>query len=328
MSIPNWKESFFQIFRKIPPLNLSSALSHTILVAGTGRSGTTWLAQILNHNNSFRQIFEPFHPDNVAKADQVLGRKKFLPPQTRTTEPHTFIQDVLQGKISTPWTNRINKKLLSSRRLVKTIHGNLLLGYIHQQFPEVKQVLIIRHPLAVAYSKQKTGWWVTPEIDTLFLNQHTLVQQHLAPIQDKLSGLESSLDKIIAAWCIENFIALQTVSAGGAYLVFYEDLVHQPQKTIPQLFAHLNLPFTPDILEKAQIPSYTTRADSAVMKHKNMLTEWQGHFSSSDCDRMEEMLGWFGLDALYTRDPFPEVSSEKAGKVVPQLNVKPPIEHL
>ncbi len=34
----------------------------TILVAGTGRSGTTWLADIISEQFKSRLMFEPFHP--------------------------------------------------------------------------------------------------------------------------------------------------------------------------------------------------------------------------------------------------------------------------
>ena len=40
-------------------LDTDKRLENTVLVAGSGRSGTTWLAQILNFRKEFRMIFEP-----------------------------------------------------------------------------------------------------------------------------------------------------------------------------------------------------------------------------------------------------------------------------
>ena len=38
----------------------------TVLLAGTGRSGTTWVEKVINHRNRFRVMFEPFHQKKVA----------------------------------------------------------------------------------------------------------------------------------------------------------------------------------------------------------------------------------------------------------------------
>src|SRR5579872_4698155 len=35
---------------------------HAVLIAGSGRSGTTWLAQLVNHDHSYRYYHEPFGP--------------------------------------------------------------------------------------------------------------------------------------------------------------------------------------------------------------------------------------------------------------------------
>ena len=40
-------------------------IKHTILIAGTGRSGTTWLSDTINYKNQFRYIFEPLHSNKV-----------------------------------------------------------------------------------------------------------------------------------------------------------------------------------------------------------------------------------------------------------------------
>ena len=37
----------------------------TVLLAGTGRSGTTWAANIINYANTYRFMFEPFYPQAV-----------------------------------------------------------------------------------------------------------------------------------------------------------------------------------------------------------------------------------------------------------------------
>ena len=45
-------------------------LNDTIIVAGMGRSGTTWGVNIINHDNSYRVLFEPFSPASVVEAEE------------------------------------------------------------------------------------------------------------------------------------------------------------------------------------------------------------------------------------------------------------------
>ena len=47
----------------------------TVFLAGTGRSGTTWLAGLINHDQSYRDVFEPFHP---GKVEALGGFKSYL----------------------------------------------------------------------------------------------------------------------------------------------------------------------------------------------------------------------------------------------------------
>jgi len=54
--------------------DLSRWFSSLVFVAGTGRSGTTWLAQLLNANDQFRLIVEPFHPEFGVRVTRNLPR--------------------------------------------------------------------------------------------------------------------------------------------------------------------------------------------------------------------------------------------------------------
>ena len=36
-----------------------------VLISGSGRSGTSWLANICNYKNDFRYIFEPLNPKKI-----------------------------------------------------------------------------------------------------------------------------------------------------------------------------------------------------------------------------------------------------------------------
>lgn len=54
----------------------------TVLIAGTGRSGTTWLSGLVNHDRRYRDVFEPFNPGKV-EAFRGFRSKQYLRPGAR-----------------------------------------------------------------------------------------------------------------------------------------------------------------------------------------------------------------------------------------------------
>ena len=59
-------------------ITLRKILPHkTIILAGSARSGTTWLANIIAACRGFGIIFEPFHPREVPEAGNLPSRLYF-----------------------------------------------------------------------------------------------------------------------------------------------------------------------------------------------------------------------------------------------------------
>ena len=71
-------------------IDLNYSPSNTVLIAGSGRSGTTWLSEILNYNNDYRSIFEPFYPRICNKTgfaiNAVSGRVNDLKKANQVVE--------------------------------------------------------------------------------------------------------------------------------------------------------------------------------------------------------------------------------------------------
>ena len=118
-------------------INLNKKLENTVLLVGSGRSGTTWMSNIVNYNNQYRYIFEPFFPQKVNEVRKFKGRL-YLPPESDGGRYAQTIYDVLSGEVNNPWINSLNKRLISSKRLVKSIRANLFVNWIHTHCPEAK----------------------------------------------------------------------------------------------------------------------------------------------------------------------------------------------
>ncbi|MGI8540235.1 MAG: sulfotransferase [Rubrobacteraceae bacterium] len=216
-------------------LDLGGDHRDTILVAGSGRSGTTWLSELINRENEYRFIFEPFHPGKVAPCEPFL-RKQYLRPEDDRAIYLEAAGKILSGKIRSRWADRFNRKLLARRRLIKDIRANLLLGWTRRHFPETPIILLLRHPCAVADSRLRLGW--RDNLDEM-MSQRQLVEDHLEPLEADILAAKDPFERSIFLWCIENYIPLRQPGSEKLHIVFYENLLTDPESELASIFDFL-----------------------------------------------------------------------------------------
>ena len=68
-----------------------------IWLVGDGRSGTTWVSSLINHDGTRREMFEPFHP--------------YLIPQVAPFQPHQY----LRGGADYPAIYAVAQRIFSGR---------------------------------------------------------------------------------------------------------------------------------------------------------------------------------------------------------------------
>jgi hypothetical protein len=270
-----------------------------VLLAGSGRSGTTWLAELLTRSNRFRYLFEPLHPSRT----MPLG----LPPRPylRPAEAHTTltetVEGMLTGRIRGRWVDQYNRKAVARRRLVKDVWANLTLGWVQARHPDTKIILVLRHPLAVAESQLATGWewWTDPA--TLW-SQPALVEDHLGPWRAVFDGLTDPLRRHVATWCVENAVPLCQLAPDNVYVACYEHLAAAPERELPPLFAFAGVRWDDRALAAVARPSSVARDGKASLEHASTeLVRWTA-----------DTLAAFGLDRVYGEGPEPLVRDARA----------------
>ena len=271
---------------------------HTILLAGSARSGTTWLAEIINYDARYRYIFEPFNTTEVSLCKDFEERQ-YLSPEKKSIKFHQPIEEILNGKIRNHWADFYNVNTANAQRLVKCIRANFLLEYIHKYFPALPIVFLIRHPFAVAYSRMKLGW--RAPLASLF-QQNELLTKQLLPYQHLQKTIKTDFEKQVLFWCLENKIPLQILANQLKFkLVFYEDLVSQPEESIKDIFQFLKLDFNADILTKLDIPS----SSATLHSPKKAIGSWKENLSSTDLKQGLVILEKLGMDCFYGDQVFP-----------------------
>jgi hypothetical protein len=268
-----------------------------ILVAGAGRGGTTWVANVLAAGLHSRVLFEPFHPKVMRRVDRF-----HLYEYCRRDEPYEELQEfcslLFSGKIRDAWIDRQSERLRPASRLVKTVRATLLLDWIDRHFPHVPKILVIRHPCAVTISRMRLAWKTDRDIEPL-LAQQSLVDDFLADHVALIRSASSVEEKHAVIWCIQNLVPLAQLGPDRLHVLFYEDLVARPEATWGRVFRWLGQPFDASTLDIARRPSTTSTARSAVVQGDDPLTQWQRDLEPDQIARILDVVRGFGLDYLY-----------------------------
>jgi hypothetical protein len=278
-------------------------LERSMLIAGAGRSGTTWLADIIASQVSCRLMFEPFNSHQVPSFSQ-FHYFHYARPAQQDDRLKGFCRQILSGDIRDPWIDRQVDRLRPECRLIKEIRANLFLKWITTQFPEVPLLFIIRHPCAVVLSRMQLGWWTDADIEP-FLAQQELRRDFLDPMMGLIHDADTPEEKHAIVWCVNNLVPLRQFAATELNVVFYENLVMQPEVEIPRIFAALGRAFDDSVFAQLARPSTTTVRSSAIVSGEDRVTSWQRKLSPTQTGNVLAIVEGFGLGSLYGESAYP-----------------------
>ena len=103
-------------------------------------------------------------------------------------------------------------------------------------FPGMPIVLLLRHPCAVVASRLALGW-KDNLIETM--EQEELVEDFLLPMEAEIRAARDDFERHLFLWCIDNYVPLKQFGPGEIHLVFYENLLANPEEELRSLFGFL-----------------------------------------------------------------------------------------
>lgn len=248
----------------------------TMLVSGTARSGTTWLAEILARATRSRLMFEPLAPQAVPAGVQIP-----VFPCPRPDEPmpalEAHLRRVFDGRIRDPWIDKQPVTCRPCGRLVKSVRASFMLDWLSRTFPDLVVVFVTRDPWSVVRSRIDVGWDPGPDLRTL-LDQSSLIEA-LGPLADRMREVRTRLehggagaapDAIIEAnavlWAVANRVAHADLEGTAGVHVRYEALRADPVGGFGRLIdevaarAEFDVENAERALGSVRRPSMTSRA--------------------------------------------------------------------
>ena len=269
-------------------IDLNHSLDSSLLVSGTPRSGSTWLANLLIEFLRFRLIFEP-----IALGEGEMQRYEYR--YLRTTDPDPYLRSRLESLLTgrEPDPSARNRQVLARGRLVKGVATNLLLGWFRQQFPTVPVVFTVRHPLLVVGSYMKMSW-LTPKQPAHWLTQEELMADHLEPFRRTIESAVTPLRRSAVEWCVLNYVPKRAENRQDWIQVRYEDLVLEPELTLANIVRQLGIPDRGFRWSRISAPSHT--AETSVGDRATLVDTARSGLSDSERKEVEWCVREFGLD--------------------------------
>jgi len=314
------------------------------LIAGSGRSGTTWVLDALATANKMRPVFEPLHP-KVSKIGERYGHRALAPDELHP-ELKRFLEDVCAGHQKRLWTqyrcqrhflvpspgelrtitdvanlgHRWGKFLkevpglamMSTRRepLVKCIWANLMLGWLSRQC-KFRIVLVVRHPGAVTESELRNAWSANFALER-FRGDRRLHELTNGRYQGLLEQNLTPIEGLAAQWLIENQWAIETAPANGVTVVFYERLKSLRNSEWEQIQRALGLRRIPDAAILARPSQQTAPQGSGIDFSAKERPRWQRVLTQEQMGQIQGILDQAHFDLYSMSDTEPREAPNTA----------------
>lgn len=315
-------------------------MNSNVIIAGSGRSGTTWVLDSLADANHMRTVFEPLHPIGVP--DAAGFAHAYIPTDKRAPEARLFMERVFSGRFSCLWTNyrirpdRFNPlrnspvtiynhtmksmqllRAFGSRsdrsgQVVKFIRANLMLPWLAREFGH-PIILVVRHPCAVVASRLKlssSDWSAGKALDR-YRHSEAICELINKRFCVDISRPMSAVAALASVWCIENVLPMEWAAAAGYAVVPYESLLVEPDKAWHRVTDHLGLASVPG----GELLSSPSQQSSVDMRTKTFtpahVERWKKELNKQARDEIGRVLDRFEVrvynanDAMPASDPMP-----------------------
>ncbi|MBN2478039.1 sulfotransferase family protein [Candidatus Micrarchaeota archaeon] len=275
-----------------------------LIIVGSARSGTSWLAELIARQFRYRLLFEPEHETNTPQGKLICDR--YITAENTNKEIDAYFSKIFSNRVDSNWVAQSSNRkfkmhlwpFLPKKYIIKFVRCNLAAHYINRNF-QLPLIHIVRNPYEVLHSQNRV------KFDWLYDLSRFLQEEELVEIVQDNYGLDlsryrefSELEKLCLRWCLENVIPLQLKEA---YPFKSEVVRHEELKKDISVFYELcgkyDLEPQKDLQEKYGLPSSKTHPKSVVI---NKAGSKSVTFTAKEYRRINKILDIFEV-SLYPR---------------------------
>jgi hypothetical protein len=273
----------------------STSVADPVLVLGFGRSGTTWIADIISRTTGKLILFEPFHPSVLEESVEVSYR-----PLDPTTAPVVaqHINDILNGANQRPWLlrNHIPVRLddVPDHLLdlvwkecevlgFKAIRQNFQIDWLGEHVSR-RIAFIMRHPYGVVASiLRRSNFWEFgwPGTFELMMEQTVHSESYdgtpLAQLRAAARSAATDVERIALMWTATHLSALPALRELGLTPHHYSEFLASPFTGARKLLASLDLEAD---VHPCQIFSPSMTAEISAVARHGLVDEPEGRRAS------------------------------------------------
>jgi hypothetical protein len=293
------------------------SVSPPILVTGTHRSGTTWIGRMLAANPSTAYISEPLnvrHRPGVFRAQvdhwyQYIcdgNGDAYLPAFRELLDFDYHLLDEIRSIRSLKDFLRMGRDFriffngleMGQRPLIKDPFAVFSTPWFAKAL-NCKVVIAVRHPSAFVSSLKRLNW---PFDFQDLLDQPLLMHDHLEPYRSQMQSVKP--DDVIGQSALLWKMVYRSVHASresnpDIIIVRHEDLSRDPVNGFRDLYAALNLDFTPRV-EKIILRSSSSENPMELSRRKihdirldsrASVDNWKKRLTEEETRRVREMTG-------------------------------------
>lgn len=272
-----------------------------VFVLGFGRSGTTWVSDIISKCKRGLLLFEPLHPS--VNVEMSYKYAYSLEPDDKLKK---YFDNILEKQIKKDWllrnhvpdrlektSEKIKKDIWENCDIygIKSIRTNFMMDWIYENYG-AKIIYLKRDIFSVVSSIIKRNFWEFgwPETYNIFINK---VKYYIDYIE-----YDDYISKIASMWCI-TFILTKN---NKALNVFYEDLFLNPFSEAKKILEHIEYKnnihpsfiFTPSNTSLMKISNYAYEKD--LSKFVNL--------DRKSIDKINKVLQDYNIENYYEKNMY------------------------
>jgi hypothetical protein len=261
----------------------------TIAIHSAPRSGSSWLGQIFNSSPAVAYRYQPLFS---------YTHKGKLTANSSSSEIDSFFEDILNtndsfvlqrpdGKIHVDKLQFQKDKI--THLVYKEVRYHYILSNLLEKYPDIKVIGLVRNPLAVLHSWQNApsefdpAWNFQQEWKNAELKNKSLPENYYGFECWKKLTLE--------------FTHLEKSYPNNFRIVFYSDLLSDPEKEIRHLFDWCELPINAQTLGFIKSSRSETQRNNSYSIYNNRLSdnEWVSQLDKEIIKCVEDELTGLNL---------------------------------